>query len=478
VLRPLIQRSRSARNRERGVTMALVAISLLAIISMAAISIDLGSLYEAKAEAQRAADLAALAAARFLSLEGVTGDPANNSGSWAVICDGIGSPASVAAITVAKQNFVNGVAPPTVMVYYGTDTGVPTNQSCLNAGTNFGVNPVVQVYVQQPTLPTYFARIFSLLIPGAGGNSGVSATAVAEVFNSSGTGALPSGMVPVQPRCVKPWIVPNVDPGNASNAFVKPDGTIVNPGILQLPPGTGVIGESFTINADCMPGATNCEITPTKNILDNPPTYNGANNPTPKILEYVPSLIPSTLTPVAVASNANCSLSNAYQSVIAGCDQTTVYACGTLNGSTVDLTENPLNPAGSTGDSPTGASCLINQGGADALAGYPSPITYPFQILAGSGNPLAQAGAVNSGDSITVSNSIVTLPIVSFPVGGMSLNQSPVTIVGFLQVFIDGINADGSMPVTVLNVAGCSTAPTNSPILGTSPVPIRLITPP
>jgi hypothetical protein len=476
VLRPLIQRSHSCQtaDRERGVTMALVAVSMVAIISMAAISIDLGSLYEAKAEAQRAADMGALAAARFLSIQGITGDPTNASGSWTLICDGIGSPASLAAISVAQQNFVNGAAPPTVMVYYGTGAGVPTNQSCLSAGPNFGINPVVQVYVQQPTLPTYFARIFSLLIPGAGGNSGVSATAVAEVFNSSGSGALASGMVPVQPRCVKPWILPNVDPGNGSQPFVKPDGTIVNQGVLQLPPGTGVIGETFTINADCTAGAPNCEITPTKNILDNPPIYNGAT----KILEYVPSLIPTALTPVAVASNSNCSLSNSYQSVIAGCDQTTAYTCGAVNGSTVDLTENPLNPAGSTGDSPAGASCLINQGGADTLAGYPSPIAYPFQIAPGVGNPLFQAGAVNNnGDTITVSNSIVTLPIVTFP-APLAINQPTVTIVGFLQVFIDGINADGSMPVTVMNVAGCSTAPTNAPIFGTSPVPIRLITPP
>jgi hypothetical protein len=54
-----------------------------------------------------------------------------------------------------------------------------------------------------------------------------------------------------------------------------------------------------------------------------------------------------------------------------------------------------------------------------------------------------------------------------------------VAIVGFLQVFINGINPDavGSLKVTVLNVAGCGEAATNSPVTGTSPVPIRLITP-
>ncbi len=36
---------------------------------------------------------------------------------------------------------------------------------CAGLGTAFAVNPVVQVYVQQAKLPTFFARIFSL-IPG------------------------------------------------------------------------------------------------------------------------------------------------------------------------------------------------------------------------------------------------------------------------------------------------------------------------
>ena len=53
-----------------------------------------------------------------------------------------------------------------------------------------------------------------------------------------------------------------------------------------------------------------------------------------------------------------------------------------------------------------------------------------------------------------------------------------VTIVGFLQVFINEVNTDGSLNVTVLNVAGCGNNATNAPIPGTSPVPVRLVTPP
>jgi putative Flp pilus-assembly TadE/G-like protein len=479
MLPPLIQRPRRStphRTRERGVTMALVALAMVAVIAMAALSIDLGTLYEAKAEAQRAADLGALAAARIISIQGVTGDPTSGTvdGSWVDICGGTSSPASLAAINVAQQNLINGAAASTVHVYYGTSAGVGTNTNCISAGANFGVNPVVQVYVQQATLPSFFARVFSLVMPGGTANSGVSATATAEVFNPSYSGTQASGMIPVQPRCVKPWIIPNIDPGNSSNPFLNPDGTIVNPGVQQL--GPGVIGETFTINADCLAGAPNCEPPPVGNLLNNPPKYIGG------ILQYVPALVAGT--PTAVPS---CSASTGFQPAIAGCDQTTVYTCGTPSASSgatqIDLTENPLNPPGTAGDSPTAAMCLINNAaGRDTLAGTLTVPTYPFQIQAGFGNPLVQAGVgVSTNDIITVSNSVVTLPIYDgngvTPLGAG--NQPPVTIIGFLQVFINIVNPDGSMGITVLNVAGCSSSAAGNPtVTGTSPVPIRLITPP
>jgi hypothetical protein len=110
--------------------------------------------------------------------------------------------------------------------------------------------------------------------------------------------------------------------------------------------------------------------------------------------------------------------------------------------------------------------------GADTLA----PLTYPFQITAGAGNPLSAQGV--SG-LITTSNSIVTIPIYDPTIGILNPPQQPVTIIGFLQVFINSVDpATGNMNVTVMNVAGCSNAATAQPVNGTSPVPVRLITPP
>ncbi len=113
MLPPLIEHQRShakPRSRERGFTMALVTVALVTIIAMAALSIDIGTLYQAKAEAQRAADAAALTAARMISISGITGDPTNVSNSWQTICGGTTSAATLAAINVAQQNLISGVA--------------------------------------------------------------------------------------------------------------------------------------------------------------------------------------------------------------------------------------------------------------------------------------------------------------------------------------------------------------------------------
>src|ERR1700726_4018100 len=77
---PPIRRPRqllSQNHGQQGVTMVLMALSMVAILAMAALSIDVVTLYLANAEAQRSADTAALAAARVLSLTGMTGDPSN-----------------------------------------------------------------------------------------------------------------------------------------------------------------------------------------------------------------------------------------------------------------------------------------------------------------------------------------------------------------------------------------------------------------
>ncbi len=471
MLRPLIRRSLRSpklRSRESGFTMALVALALTTIVIMAALSIDIGTFYQAKAEAQRAADAAALTAARMISISGITGDPTNSSTSWQPICGGASSAATLAAINEAEQNQISGAAVPSanVSVNYGVGSAGASSATCVGLGTGFGVNPVVTVTVTSATLPIFFARVFSLL-PGAKtfANTTTSATATAEVFNSSNSGSVAAQMVPVQPRCVKPLIIPNIDPTSSTSApFVDPTtGAIKNTGVYP----NGVIGEPFTLRADCVHGQPNCE---NGNMLANPPASAGGT------IQYLPGLVQGT--PVAVPSCAN---ANPFQQAIGGCDESTVYACGTQNGATVDLTENPVNPHSETGDTGTALQCLTHASAEGAGNGQDQLVTtsFPFQIQAGSNNPLP--APVSNNSVVTTSSSIVTLPIYDSSVGKLSGNQPQVTIVGFLQVFVQYLDGNGHPYVTVMNVAGCGngTLPaSSSSALGTSPVPIRLITPP
>src|SRR3981081_2275709 len=222
---PAIRRSpqlRAARPGERGVTMVLMALAMVAILAMAALSIDVVTLYLANAEAQRSADTAALAAARILSLTGMTGDPSNSAAGaianpWQQAC----TLATSVAKAVATQNTMGGVAllPTQVTVTFPNNSDTT---HCTGTNAEFGVNPLVTVKVQRADVPTFFARIWGK--NGADILATVGATATAEAFNSSNSGNVghnvTGSITPVEPRCVKTWIGPNKDPGNAGTYVV------------------------------------------------------------------------------------------------------------------------------------------------------------------------------------------------------------------------------------------------------------------
>jgi Flp pilus assembly protein TadG len=481
-----------ARNSERGITMVLVALAMVAIIAMAALSIDVVTLYLAKEEAQRSADAAALAAARVISISGITGtaNPSTDTASWAAIC-GTGGVATQTAQAVGKQNSVGHIAPATVTVTYSAGSGGSFGSSTDCSGLTtaaFAVNPMVTVQVTRGSLPNFFSRVW-----GRTGNS-VSATATAEAFNPSSSGTVGNGpggtITPVQPRCVKPWVVPNRDPlspprstGNycdqggvpgACNPLVNiSDGSIKHPGIsLNGTNTTGVIGERFWLVPDCSYSGSSCA------LRDNPAQANHVRTMhiavDPPNLEYLPGLVGTSVTAVPSCSAG----SSTYEQAIAGCDASTNYQCGVQNQNTVDLRENPAF----SGDTANGAKCRIREGdptdsqpdGQDTLV----TSAYPFQILAGNSSPLSGL-AGKPGKPVSSSTSIVSLPIVDTKTLN-STGTTSVTFVGFLQVFINSVDQYGSLDVTILNVAGCgngSTAP-GSPVTGSSPVPIRLITPP
>jgi Flp pilus assembly protein TadG len=517
-----LHRLESSRTRERGITMVLVALAMVAIIAMAALSIDVITLYLAREEAQRAADAAALAAARVISLSGITGTASTETDTpyWTQICGGSSSAATQAAQAVAGQNAVGNQAGTVTVTYSSGSSGSFTSStSCSGLSNTFAVNPIVTVQVQRTSLPTFFSRIW-----GNTGNT-VTATAAAEAFNPSNSGAngnQTSTIIPVQPSCVKPWIVPNRDPlnpppvttvgprgvttycdqtpatdtsgqtGPSCKTLVSTaDGSITNKGISLNGgnPSTGSVGEQFWLAPDCIHTGTACST----RILPPQGNYYALSRiawlEQPPSLEYLPGEAPA-VNPVAVPSCA--SSGSTYEQAIAGCDRSTVYQCGVQSSSSsspnlVNLSE---NPGFGTGDTMNGVQCLINQGntGGNSPTGQDylnsgdnpqlgQPSAYPFQIFPGSSNPLGLANT-----PITSSPSIVSLPIYDDSAVPQinSSGTTRVTIVGFLQVFINQVDQWGNVNVTVLNVAGCTngTGTVGGAVTGTSPVPIRLITPP
>ena len=462
---PLLSKSGHSERRagERGVTIALVALAIVAIMAIAALSVDVVTLYMANAEAQRSADAAALSAARVLSILGVTGDPANSGNVWKPAC----ALATQVATAVATQNGIGGSALTSVTVTFPNNSDSST---CTGTDAAFGVNPLVTVKVQRTDMPTFFARIW--------GRTGatVGATATAEAYNSSNSATVNAGhrIIPVQPRCVKPWIVPNLDPGNAGTcgagscaSFVETDdGSITSRGIRVGGAGTGVIGRTFNLFAGCNSAAEPCD---PKAVSPN----TGAASTKPNVV-YYPGQVPSASTAVP-----SCATATPYEEAVGGCDQTTVYQCGvprgsTANPNTIDLAENPI---GATGDTAVAVQCLAHQNTIDEIDGQDTLDTssYPYKSKSGTASSLGLAG----NSVITSSNSVVSFPI--YDSENETINATgttPVTIVGFLQVFINQVNANGSVNVTVLNVTGCSNGQNGTvgnPVFGSSPVPVRLI---
>ncbi len=427
---------------------------MVAIIGMAALAIDVVTLYLAREEAQRAADAGAIAGARILSLSGATGDPDNtniygtSTAPWPAAC----TLATQVAQAAANQNSVSSQAGTTSVTFLYNGTATDCN---ISGGVAFGLNPQVQVSVVRSGMPSLFSRIWS------GAANTVSATATAETYNPSNSAAYTAGgdMVPVAPRCVKPWVIPNMDPITGVQLLSRRTGNIQTAGV-QLSPGTsatgGIIGEEFTLTDACNGNCTNL----------------GGTSATQGY--YAPALISTSPPPIGVSTCAN---GTNFEEAIGGCDIATSYACGTFNGAQLDYTVDRAT------DTQTAANCLTQSG--DTLLAT----SYPFQLQAGPNNPYVPA--TGHVQPITASSSIVSFPIFNskpfgaptdqWP-GGFGNNQPQVTIIGFMQVFIQAgsVTNNGNMFVTVLNVVGCGDGfeSTGSPVYGSSPVPVRLITPP
>ncbi len=268
-------------------------------------------------------------------------------------------------------------------------------------------NPLITVQISK-ALPTFFMSIFGVSTVTVG------TTATAEAYNPGGsTGSGPTFCA----TCLKPFLLPNCDPvhttptnsvcpgGGNYGYFINPDGTVANPGLYP----TGIVGEPWTLHTD---------------------------------------QVASHWYEIAF----DCSQSGSNFATDVQYCNTSVFNCGStlcaLDGKKVGKNDHPL-------------SCLITYNNGCSPQGAPSTdsITVnssgspPFTITAGSGNPFFAAGT-----TIAQSASVVTVPL--FDGHDISSGGATVTVVGYLQVFIQGITHQGQddyITATIMNASSCGT---------------------
>jgi Putative Flp pilus-assembly TadE/G-like len=445
----------SKNKGEQGQTIVLVAVSLFAILSMAALAIDVTTLYVASTEAQQAADAAALAGAKVFVTSGYTSYPAGFATTD--VCNGSNGLADYAAQSALASNTVSGVAP---TMTTSCDFSDPEN-------------PRITVRVTRSALPVFFARIWGARSPSA------SSTATAEAYNPSG------GSVPIQSAGVKPWLLPNCNPFSttaAGNSKCPVGGGATNYYDYFVDPTTGsilnarsFIGQSITLQPG---GATQLTLTPPEidfyalNIPQNSP------------------MLP--LCPACANTNHG-----PYRDGIQ-CFNPTTFSCGQpINDGAVN--DASLNPSIGTGvlknNTDSGTQCLDHQTAYSGGFIPPDCSLGPYEqdcfIANGPANPILIIPGSQNPDSslagatyISRSDSVVTVPLFDGrdlcpgppPNCAASLSNSA-PVVGFLELGVQASVSNGVVQAVILNASGCSSTPLGSPVSGgnLSSIPVRLI---
>jgi len=426
---------------------------------MAALAIDVVTLYVARSEIQRAADAAALAAAKAIADSGVTSLQATDPHLPAAqtLAQNMATAAVTAMVNVSSTiNLVDG-KPPTLV----TLTPIPIDF------TRQG-NPHVTIQLNSTNLPTFFSKIWG------GSPASATATATAEVYNPAN---LPT-FTPIAPLSLKPWLVANADPNNATAAFVN-----ITTGAVE----ESVTGEQLNLIADCKIAP------PDKCVLRN--AHNPPKANPPFEVDYVPLQVssPPNSKNVCPGASAYCAAGPSDYEASIECADATTYVTPTCGGGATNAVwSDAFNPRGIAGPSAAATECLIHAGGPgpwDGSTNFQDTLTIPGWP-ASAPQIMAETGP-QTGNLVTTSSSIVTIPIIdtSMPAGSFPASPGAVIVVGYIQGFINQINPNpgptpppGDINVTVLNIAGCSATPNAAnPIVGgsgTSPIPVRLITPP
>ena len=221
-------RSRKSFCQETGSVLVIVAFSMVVLLAASAIAIDLANLYMARAQAQRAADAAALAGAQEFVISGCTTGGCTAGG----VQETLARPQAEAA---GAQNYIAGQA---ASIKDGDITfSYPTPEE-----------PQITV-TAKAAVSTFFAKVFGIQ------TANVSATATAEAYNPSG------GNAPVAAECLKPFLVPNCDPTHTSPGNLacatSGQGYFFNPGTGAIEHSglypAGVVGMPWQLHSNAGP---------------------------------------------------------------------------------------------------------------------------------------------------------------------------------------------------------------------------------
>jgi hypothetical protein len=435
-------------SRQKGQTIALMAVAMVSLLAISALAIDLTTLYVAHGEIQRAADAAALAGAKAFVDSGVTTSPSN--GALQTLAQNM---ASDFATAVVNQNNVAG-APASFI------NGAPlvNLNISLPGNANAEGNPRITVTLQRTGLPLFFARIWG------GSLASVSATAIAEAYNPAYAQTNVGAFLPPAPKCVKPFLVVNGDPNQSGIPFVDKTTGAITVALRSF------IAETLTLSSACGVGGA-C------------PT----SIPRPGAGQYLPMPAPvHAYCPNSSAQGCSGGVGPFGMSTQC-CDGTTFdyQQCG-VSGTVAawDTTTNPgALSTGGNGDAQKGLQCLIHTNGTGPPSGNPPQDT--ISTAQANGLMQIQPGVfsqsrygISRETLISTSDSIITVPL--FDASAWPLPNPPqVTIVGFLQLFVRDVpSSGGDMNAVILNVIGCgNTLAVGSAVSGggVSPIPVHLI---
>jgi Flp pilus assembly protein TadG len=170
---------------ERGASLMFAAICMVVLLGMSALAIDVGMLYAAKGQAQNAADSGALAGAGSLLL----------------------SPEDGTTATLVAEQFAekHQIIKQTVAIEPAEDVQVDLANQRVTVTAR-------RIQARGNAVPTFFARVLSMVQPGQWDLVDIQATATAEIQSASSA------------SCLKPWAIPDAyDDVNNNGVFDEGD---------------------------------------------------------------------------------------------------------------------------------------------------------------------------------------------------------------------------------------------------------------